>query len=288
MILFLIICLFLPLLYSIGLSALVIALAQPRKGLQESIARTEAVDIILLVDVSTSMLAEDFSTKTQRKNRLVSSQEVLDTFIEKRTMDRMGLVAFAALPYSVSPLTLDHIWLRQQVARLRTDMLEDGTAIGSALASAIDRLRDSEAVSKVIILLTDGENNQGSITPLDAAQAAKALGVRVYTVGAGTTGWVQIPVQFGGRMTYRKQYSAIDETTLKEIASITGGRYFRATDSRSLEKIYAEIDTLEKTEIDIEHFTQYQENFSMFVVAGLLCLGVERILGTSRLGRLPQ
>lgn len=277
-----------PVLYALGLASLVVALARPRTGLEESIVRTEAVDIILLVDVSTSMRALDFSTAGRQKDRLMSAQEVLHTFIERRTSDRLGLVAFAALPYSVSPLTLDHNWLRQQVDRLNTEMLEDGTAIGSALASAVDRLRDSEAESKLVILLTDGENNAGSMSPENAAQAAKAMGVKVYTIGAGTDGYVNIPVQtFTGSVRYRKQLSRIDETTLKEIADITGGRFFRATDSRSLDATYEEIDELEKTVIDVENYTQYEERFAVFVLAGIVCLGAERVLALGRLGRSP-
>ena len=219
----------------------------------------------------------------------MSAQEVLHTFIKRRHSDRLGLVAFAALPYSVSPLTLDHDWLRQQVDRLNTEMLEDGTAIGSALASAADRLRDSEAESKLVILLTDGENNAGSISPENAAQAAKALGIKVYTIGAGTDGYVNIPVQtFTGGIRYRKQLSHIDEATLKEIAEITDGRFFRATDARSLETTYQEIDKLEKTVIDVDNYTQYEEKFAMFVLAGIVCLGAERVLGLGRLGRSPS
>ena len=278
----------LPLLYGLGLSLLVIALAQPRHGLHESIVRTEAVDIILLVDVSSSMRAEDFSTPGRRINRLASSQQVIETFIRRRPSDRVGLVAFAALPYSVSPLTLDHDWLLSQVERLTTDMLEDGTAIGSALASAVDRLRDSQAQSKLVILLTDGENNAGTITPANAAQAAKALGVKVYTVGAGTDGMVQIPYKSPlGQVRYRRQQSRIDETTLKEIAKITEARYFRATDLDSLEDVYKEIDELEKTEIDVEHYTQYDPRFLGLVLAGLGLLALEKLLALTRLVRAP-
>lgn len=278
----------LPVLYGLGWGCLIIALAQPRHGLQESTVRAEAVDMILLVDVSSSMRAEDLSMPGMAKNRLEIAKEVIDRFIRRRASDRLGLVAFAALPYSVSPLTLDHDWLRRQVDRLSTDMLEDGTAIGSALASAVDRLRDSQAVTKLVILLTDGENNAGRITPENAAQAAQAIGVKVYTVGAGTDGYVNIPVRSPlGGMRYRRQWSEIDEITLKRIAEITGGRYFRAADEAALEQVYDEIDELEKTEIDVEHFTQYEPQFAPFAVAAVLLFALEKLLALTRLGRLP-
>jgi Ca-activated chloride channel family protein len=279
----------LPAAYALGWACLVFALAQPRFGTRERSVRTEAVDIILLVDVSSSMRAEDLAEGNRRMNRLESAQAVIEQFIDRRPADRIGLLAFAAMPYSVSPLTLDHDWLKENVKRLRTDMLEDGTAIGSALASAVDRLRDSEAISKLVILLTDGENNAGSITPLNAAQLAKAMGVKVYTVGAGKDGMVPVPVAnpFGG-VSYRSQYSRIDEPTLREIARATEARYFRATDLDSLEAIYGEIDDLEKTEIDVDHFTQFDPRFAVFVAAGLLMLLAERGLALTRLGRQPQ
>lgn len=278
----------LPLMYGLGLATLVVALAGPRKGLEESIVRTEAVDIILLVDVSSSMRAEDFTTPLHRMNRLDSAKRVIAEFIESRPHDRIGLVAFAALPYSVSPLTLDHAWLQQQVERLSTEMLEDGTAIGSALVSAVNRLRDSEAKSKVVVLLTDGENNAGTIAPMDAAQAAHALDVKVYTVGAGRDGEVPIPVkdQFGNTR-YRRQWSRIDERTLREIARITEARYFRATDLKGLSEVYAEIDALEKTEIDVQNFTRYESLYAGVLVVGIILLGLEKLLALTRMGRLP-
>lgn len=278
----------LPTAYGLGLVSLVIAMAQPRLGFQERSVRTEAVDIILLVDVSSSMRAEDLGPRSQRINRLQAAQQVINDFIDRRPSDRIGLVAFAAMPYSVSPLTLDHAWLKQNVERLRTDMLEDGTAIGSALASAVDRLRDSEAASKLVVLLTDGENNRGSITPANAAQLAKALDIKVYTIGAGKDGIVPVPANspFGG-FRYRSQHSRIDEVTLKQIADTTEAQFFRATDLEGLEDIYREIDDLEKTEIDVENFTQFEPRFAGFVIAGLWLLLLERVLALTRLGRNP-
>lgn len=277
----------LPYVYITGLALLVVALCRPQRGLEESLVHTEAVDIVLLVDVSTSMRALDFSTLTKQANRLDASKEVIDDFIKNRGRDRIGMVAFAALPYTIAPLTLDHAWLRQQLDRVKTGMLEDGTAIGSALASAINRLRDSEAKSKVVVLLTDGVNTAGSLSPLNAAQAAKALGIKVYTVGAGREGLVPYPVQdpFGGMRT-RQMKSEIDEKTLQEIADMTEARFFRAKDAETLAEVYKEIDALEKTEIEVEQYTRFEELFQPFAIIGLLLVLAEKLLGYTRIGRL--
>ena len=279
----------LPFLYAAGLTLLVLALARPREGLDESDVTTEAVDIVLLVDVSTSMRAIDFSTNTRQLDRLEAAKEVIRTFVEKRPQDRLGMVVFAALPYTLAPLTIDHGWLLLRLGDAQTGMLEDGTAIGTGLASAVNRLRDSKAKSKVVILLTDGINNAGDLSPANAAAAAKALGIRVYTVGAGATGIVLMPVQdpFGGTQ-YVRQRSDIDETTLRHIADTTGGKYFRATDLDSLKRVYDEIDSLEKTEIEVHQYTRYKERFMPFVLTGLICLASERLLSLSRLGRFPS
>lgn len=278
----------LPMLWALGIASLVMVLAQPRRGLRESIVKAEVVDIVLLLDLSTSMRAEDFSEGTRRMNRFDSAQEVLKEFIRSRKSDRMGMVAFAALPYTVSPLTLDHDWLLKRTDDLETGMLPDGTAIGTALSSAVNRLRESSATTKLVVLLTDGENNAGNISPENAAQAARALGIKVYTVGAGTDGWVPVPfTDRFGQVHYRRAWSEIDEATLREIALITGGSYFRATDHASLRKIYQEIDTLERTEIDVQQYTQYEPWFLPFLVCGLVCLGLEKALALTRLGRIP-
>ena len=280
---------FLPALYSFGLVFLILALARPQRGLSESRVHTEAVDIVLLVDVSTSMRAEDFSTTIRRMNRLDAAKQVIEKFIQRRSSDRIGMVAFSAMPYAVSPLTLDHAWLIQQMGRLETGMLEDGTAIGDAIASAINRLRDSKAKSKLVVLLTDGINNTGKLSPLNAAQAAKALDIKIYTVGAGSTGPARIPVfdPFGGRQ-YVQQSSEIDEQTLQSIADTTGAQYFRATDMSSLQKVYDEIDSMEKTEVDVEQFTRYEEKYAPFLVFSLLLMAIEKLLVLTRLGRLPS
>ena len=278
----------LPILFLFGTASLVIALARPRKGLEEYIVHTDAVDIILLVDVSSSMRAEDLKEPGQKSTRLEAAKAVMEEFIGKRPHDRIGLIAFAAMPYSMAPLTLDHRWLLQQVNRLNPEMLEDGTAVGTAVASAASHLRDSKATSKLVILLTDGENNAGSISPETAAQAAKTLGVKVYTIGAGTDGYIRIPYRTRfGSLTYRRMFSQIDEGTLKEIARIAGGRYFRARDHQTLAHIYGEIDRLEKTEIDVRHYTQFEDRFMGFLGAGIVLLYLEKLLSLTRLGRLP-
>jgi Ca-activated chloride channel homolog len=278
----------LPALYLLGITCLVIAIARPQKGLAESRVRTEAVDIVLLVDVSTSMRAEDFSTAMKSVNRLDAAKTVIERFIHGRPDDRIGMVAFSAMPYSVSPLTLDHAWLIQQMQRLETGMLEDGTAIGDAIASAVNRLRDSVAKSKVVVLLTDGMNNRGQLSPENAAEAAKAMGIKVYTVAAGTEGWVRLPIRdpFGGQR-YVQQRSEIDETTLRRIADITGALFFRATDMDGLEQVYRQIDKMEKTEINVDQFTRFEERFMPWVGLALIGLCIERLLSLTRLGRLP-
>ena len=279
---------FLPILYGFGLAFLVLALARPQRGLAESRVRTDAVDIVLVVDVSTSMRALDFSTALKRMDRLDAVKEVLSQFIRARPNDRMGLVAFAAMPYTSAPLTLDHGWLLQQVERLQTGMIEDGTAIGDAIASGVNRLRESRARSKLVVLLTDGLNNRGHMSPDNAAQAAKALGIRVYTVGAGSSGLVEIPVQdpFGGTHLVRQRME-MDEEGLKRIATTTGAEFFRARDFNSLQKVYSQIDRLERTEIDVEQYTQFEERFPFFLLFAMFALGAEKLLAMTRLGRLP-
>ncbi len=278
----------LPVLYALGLLALIIALARPQAGLDESRVRTEGVDIILLVDVSPSMAAEDFSTATRRMNRLDAAKVVIEKFVEKRKADRIGMVAFAALPFPLSPLTLDHGWLIEQMKRLHHGELGDGTGIGTALASSINRLRDSKARSKVIVLLTDGMSNVGELTPENAALAAKALGIKVYTIAAGIDGIVQVPMQspFGGTQ-YVRQRSEIDETSLRRIADTTGALFFRATDLNGLGQIYTQIDSLEKTEVEVDQYTRYEERFGWFALAAFILLGLEKLLAVGRLGRIP-
>ena len=271
-----------PALFAAGLVCLVAAAARPQKGMSESRVETEGVDIMLVVDTSTSMRAEDFSTATKRMDRLDAAKSVLAQFIQARPDDRMGIVAFAAMPYTIAPLTTDHAWLMLQLDRLQTGMLEDATAIGDAIASGVNRLRDSQAKTKLVILLTDGINNAGRLTPPDAAQAAAALGIKVYTIGAGSD-----QPRAAGIFGFVQGGNEIDEAALKKIAEITKAQYFRATDLKSLEETYKAIDEMEKTKIELDQYTRYEEKFAPFLALGLLCLALETLLGFTRLGRLP-
>ena len=271
-----------------ALACLILALARPQLG--KTITRTQAsgVDIMLVIDVSRSMLAEDFTIGGQRANRLEAIKRVTDQFIEGRPNDRIGIVAFAGRPYLVSPLTLDHDWLTQNLDRTRIGLVEDGTAIGSALAAASNRLKDKEAKSKLIVLLTDGDNNMGRVTPLTAAEAAKALGIKVYTIGAGSRGNAPFPfVDPFGRTVYRQIPVEFNEESLKEIAAMTGGSYFRATDTQSLEGIFREIDELEKSQVEIQKVAQYRDLFPWFVLVGTVLLAAETFLGQTIWRRLP-
>ena len=271
-----------PALFAAGLVFLIAAAARPQKGMSESRVETEGVDIVLVVYTSTSMRADDFSTATKRMDRLDAAKSVLAQFIQARPDDRLGIVAFAAMPYTIAPLTTDHAWLMLQMDRLQTGMLEDATAIGDAIASGVNRLRDSQAKSKIVILLTDGIHNAGRLTPPDAAQAAAALGIKVYTVGAGSD-----QPRATGIFGFVQGGNEIDEATLKKIAEITKAKYFRATDLKSLEETYKAIDEMEKTKIELDQYTRYEEKFAPFLILGLLCLAFETLLGFTRLGRLP-
>jgi len=266
----------------------VFALAGPRLVLEETYYATEGIDIVLAIDTSGSMAAEDFEIKGKRSNRLEVVKGVVSEFISKRKNDRIGLIAFSALAYTVSPLTTDYSWLKANLERTKLGLIEDGTAIGSAIASSLSRLRKSDAESKIIILLTDGMNNAGKIDPITAAKMSEALGIRIYTIGAGTKGFAPFPVKdIWGRTVYRKVKIDVDENTLTEIARITGGKFFRATDTNSLREIYKEIDQLEKTEMEQFHYKQYKELFGYFLFAGLLILVLGWILDNTLFLRLP-
>lgn len=272
----------------LALVSLIIGLARPQLG--STITRTEAsgIDVMLVIDVSRSMLAEDFTIGGQRTNRLEAVKQVTERFIDERPNDRIGIVAFAGRPYLVSPMTLDHNWLVQNLDRIQIGLVEDGTAIGSAIASAANRLKDKDAKTKFMVLLTDGDNNMGKVTPITAAEAAKALDVRVYTIGAGTRGTAPFPLTDPfGRTVYQNVPVEFDENTLQQIASITGGEYFRATDTRSLEQIFNEIDQLEKSKIEIERIAQYTDLFPWFLMAGLSLLIVEVFASQTIWRRLP-
>jgi len=272
----------------LALISLIVALARPQEG--KTITRTQAsgVDIMLVIDVSRSMLAEDFTIGGQRANRLEAVKQVTETFIRERPNDRIGIVAFAGRPYLVSPLTLDHDWLRQNLERTRIGLVEDGTAIGSALAAASNRLKDKESKSKLVVLLTDGDNNMGRVSPATAAEAAQALGIKVYTIGSGSRGNAPYPVGDAfGRTVYRQIPVEFDEEILKQIAATTGGSYFRATDTQSLQGIFSEIDELEKSEVEIQKVEQYKDLFPWFVLAGAVLLAAETVLGQTIWRRLP-
>ncbi len=267
---------------------IVFALARPRIPVEESKIQTEGIDIVLAIDVSTSMRAEDFTLRGKRANRLEVVKDVVKNFIKGRQNDRIGIVVFAARAYTASPLTLDYGWLLENLQRIKTGMIEDGTAVGLGLVCALNRLKDSEAKSKIIILLTDGRNNAGDISPSLAAETAKALGIKVYTIGAGTKGLAPYPVKdFFGNTVYQPVKIDLDEDTLMEIASKTGGRYFRATDTKSLRKIYAEIDKMEKTPIEETGYSEYKELFYVFLGVAFILLLMEEILKYTVLRKIP-
>lgn len=279
------------LLWAARLTALVLliaALSRPQTPRAESKVFNEGIDIMLAVDVSGSMLAEDFTVDSQRANRLEAVKSVVREFVQGRPEDRIGLVLFAARPYTQAPLTLDHGWLLANLERANVGMIEDGTAVGSALATAISRLEPSSAKSKVVVLLTDGQSNAGKVSPLTAAQAAKTLGYKVYTVGAGTRGLAPFPAKdmFGNKI-YQPMQVDIDEETLTKIADETGGRYFRATDTASLEKVYADIDQLEKSPSEAPQYRDYSELAIWLIVPALLLLLTEMLLGHTFLRVLP-
>ena len=267
----------------IALAALIVALARPQSGVSSENVTSEGIDIVLALDISSSMLAEDLEP-----NRIEAAKQVAAAFARGRRNDRIGLVAFAAGAFTQAPLTLDHEVVANVIGELEVGMIADGTAIGMGLATAVKRLQESDAESKVIVLLTDGRNNRGEIDPVTAAQIAQTLGVRVYAVGAGTLGTARVPVSdpmFGRR--YAQMRVDIDEDALREVTELTGGRYYRATDRASLEEIYREIDQLETTEIEIEHFTRYGELFPYPLAFGFVVLMLEVALGNTVLRKIP-
>ena len=262
---------------------LVVALARPQ-GIEQNVrTSTEGIDIMLSIDVSGSMLARDF-----KPDRITAAKEVAASFISDRVGDRLGLVVFAGEACTQSPLTTDQSTLQTLLARIRSGLIEDGTAIGNGLATAINRLRESEAKSKVIILLTDGVNNRGEIAPMTAAEIARAQGIRVYTIGVGSRGTAPYPaVDMFGNMTFINQKVEIDEKTLTEIARLTGGRYFRATDKEKLQAIYDEINQLEKSRVEVTERITYHELFLGWVLAALALLTAELLLSNLVLKRIP-
>lgn len=266
---------YLPLLRALALAALVIALARPRQTLKEEDIKAEGIDICLVMDLSSSMLAQDF-----KPDRLEVSKRVASDFVSKREHDRIGLSVFSGEAFTQCPLTTDHRVVKEFLAGLRCGLLEDGTAIGMGLATAVNRLKESESKSKVVILLTDGVNNAGYIKPITASEIAREFDVKVYTIGVGSTGDALTPVsrRSDGKYIFGLARVEIDEELLAEIATMTGGKYFRATSAESLERIYAEIDQLEKTEIEVTTLKRYSEEFHHFALWGLILLVIELFL----------
>jgi Ca-activated chloride channel family protein len=257
----------------IALAILIVALARPQSSESFQDISTEGIDIILTLDISGSMLARDF-----KPDRLEASKDVATEFIAGRPYDRMGLVVFSGESFTQCPLTTDHAVLINLLHEVKSGMVEDGTAIGMGLATAVNRIKDSQAKSKVIIILTDGVNNRGEIAPLTAAEIAKTFGVRVYTIGVGTQGVAPYPVETPFGMQYQDMPVEIDETVLKEIASKTGGRYFRATDNSKLEEVYKEIDQMEKSKIDVRQYSRKEEKFMLPAMAAFFVLAFELLL----------
>ena len=271
-----------------ALALFIVALARPQKGEGDAKITASGVDIVVAFDLSSSMLSEDFIVRGKRVNRIEIAKQVLEEFIRKRSSDRIGLVAFAGRAYVASPLTLDHDFLLQNLERLRVGLIEDKTAIGSALTAGLNRLREVQSKSKIVILMTDGQNNAGKVPPLTAAEAAEALGVKVYTIGVGIRGEAPYPVTDPfGRRGYQMVPVDVDDDTLTKMAQKTGGKYYRADSSETLRNIYAEIDRLEKTEVEVKKYQRYKELFPWFAFCGLGLLLSELGLANTIWRRLP-
>lgn len=267
----------------LGLIALIIALARPQTRNDEQILTGQGIDIILCMDVSGSMLAQDFLP-----NRLEAMKQVAADFVEKRPTDRIGLVVFAGESFTVCPITTDRTMLKTHIVNAQSSFLADGTAIGDGLATSVERLRGSKAKSRVVILLTDGENQGGLIDPLTAKEIAKSDGVKVYTVGMGTEGYASAPMQNEtGQVSLQPQKVNIDEPLLRQIAGETGGLYFRARDNSSLQNIYTEIDKLEKTKVDISVLKRYTEQFLPFAIAAAIFIFLELVLRYTIFRKFP-
>ncbi len=267
-----------PALRIIAVSLLIIALARPQTSSSSKSISTEGIDIVVALDISTSMLAEDF-----KPNRIEAAKKTAVKFFEERPNDRIGLVVFARESFTQCPVTIDHDVLINLVKSVKSGMIEDGTAIGMGLATAVSRLKESKSDSKVVILLTDGVNNSGFVAPQTAAEIAKTFGIRVYTIGVGSKGTAPYPMKFktwtGEIITrYQNVKVEIDEDILKEIANTTGGKYFRATNTKALENIYDEIDKMEKTKIDVAYYNKYTEEFYPFAIWAGIAMILELLL----------
>jgi Ca-activated chloride channel homolog len=281
----------------LSLTILILALARPQLGKSLTEVEASGIDIMVVLDVSGSMLTKDFTVGGDEATRIDAIREVTRKFIESRPNDRIGIIAFAGRPYVVSPLTLDHDWLIQNLDRVRIGLVEDGTAIGSAMASAANRLTDKKSKSRALVLLTDGENNAGKIPPNTAAEAIKALKIKLYAIGAGINGIAPVPVfdpnngrpvtDVAGNLIYRNQRVEFNEAGLKEVAKIADGQFFRATDTDSLENIYADIDKLEKSTVSVKKFQQYRDLFPVCLMAGAGVLLAELLLSQTIWKKLP-
>ena len=266
-----------------ALAVLIVALARPVEAHSSTESSTEGIDIVLAMDISGSMLARDFEP-----DRITASKHLASEFASMRVGDRISVVAFAGEAFTQCPLTSDKASVGTMLSRLRSGVVDDGTAIGNGLATAINRLRESGSKSKVVVLLTDGVNNRGQISPTMAAEIARDMGIKVYTIGVGTKGQAPMPaVDMFGNQSYVMADVEIDEQLLRSIAKTTGGEYFRAVDNEALKQIYARIDEMEKSEVQITHYTSYEELYFGWLLLGLLLLGVEFILERIVLNRIP-
>ena len=277
----------------LALAFLVIALARPQLGKSLTQIEASGIDIMLVLDVSGSMLTKDFTIGGQEATRVDAIREVTQKFIEARPNDRIGIIAFAGRPYVVSPMTLDHDWLLQNLDRIKIGLVEDGTAIGSAMASASNRLNDKRSKSHVLVLLTDGENNAGKIPPNTAAEAVKALKIHFYAIGAGINGIAPAPVFTSrgpltdalGNILYENQPVQFNETGLREVTKIADGKFFRATDTQSLEQIFNDIDKLEKSTVSVKKYQQYRDLFPLCLMGGCGLLVAQMLLSQKRFGK---
>jgi Ca-activated chloride channel family protein len=272
----------------IAAALMIVGLARPQRTQSQTSVTANGIDIVLALDISGSMQALDFKVDRTRVNRIAVVKSVVSKFIDERPNDRIGLIAFAGAPYLVSPLTLDHDWLQQNLERINVGIGDDGTAIGSAIAAAVNHLRTTTTKSKVVILLTDGVNNTGKIPPLAAAEAARALGVKVYTIGVGVRGKAPIPVRDRAGNTHVVMADVdVDETTLQAIANETGGQFYRATDTDSLQKIYEQINQYETSAQSVEKFEHVEELYRWTLLPSLGLLGLWVLLQHTRYRRLP-
>lgn len=282
-------------LLALALACFFVGLARPQLGKSLSQVEASGIDIMLVLDVSASMLTKDFTIGDEEATRLDAIREVTRKFIQDRPNDRIGIIAFAGRPYVVSPMTLDHDWLLQNLERVRIGLVEDGTAIGSAIASASSRLNDKHSKSRVLVLLTDGENNAGKIPPNTAAEAVRALKIHFYAIGAGTNGEADVPVFTArgpmtdamGNLYYQRGAVHFNEEGLKEVTRIADGRFYRATDTKSLQEIYGDIDKMEKSTVSVKKYQEYRDLFPLCIMSGCGLLLGHLLLSQTVWKKLP-